>query len=177
MTWTRSLAPALLALPLLTACSGADSDGDADSTDSATSSDIATADPAECSGVALVVDTGDMPDTGVAGTWCIEADAAIAATEVLAQAGVETEGTQEFGDAVVCRVNGVPAEDTTLLADDGSEIVETCEGMPSADAYWSLWLQTDGAWEYAPEGVDTLQVEPGSALGLLFVLNGQPESL
>ena len=124
----------------------------------------------------VVVETGDLEvDDGPAGSTCIDTDEAIAASDAVAEAGLTLEGTDEYGDQVVCRVNGVPAEDFALTAEDGSEYFETCASMPAAFAYWSLWVQpADGEWAYAEEGLSTLQLEPGESLGLLFTLNGEP---
>ena len=135
-----------------------------------------SADAAECAGVRVVVETGDLEvDDGPAGSTCIDTDETIAASDAVAEAGLTLEGTDEYGDQVVCRVNGVPAEDFALTAEDGSEYFETCAAMPAAFAYWSLWVQpAAGEWAYAEEGVSTLQLEPGESLGLLFTLNGEP---
>ena len=76
---------------------------------------------------------------------------------------------------MVCRVNGVPAEDTPLTAEDGSEYFETCQSMAPGFAYWALWVKPEGGdWDYAQEGLSTLQLEPGEGLALLFSLNGEP---
>jgi len=127
-------------------------------------------------GVTLVVDASALGDDDeVSATWCVFADEPIAASDVLARAQVTTEGTEEYGDQVLCRVDGVPAEDETLPNPDGTDYVETCEAMPAAFAYWSLWVRpAGGEWDYAQEGLSTLQVEPGDALELLFSLNGEP---
>ena len=136
----------------------------------------ASADVAECAGVRVVVETGDLAvEDGPAGSTCIETTEAISASDALAAAGVTTEGTDQYGDQVVCRVNGVPAEDFALIAADGSEYFETCASMPAAFAYWSLWVQpTGGEWAYAEEGLSTLQLEPGESVELLFTLNDEP---
>lgn len=136
----------------------------------------ASADVAECSGVRIIVETGDLGvEDGPAGSTCIETSEPIAARDAVAAAGVTTEGTDEYGDQVVCRVNGVPAEDFALTAEDGSDYFETCASMPAAFAYWSLWVHpVEGEWAYAQEGLSTLQLQPGESLELLFSLNGEP---
>ena len=69
----------------------------------------------------------------------------------------------------------MPAEDFALTAGDGSDYFETCQAMPAAFAYWSLWVKPQGGeWEYAQEGLPTLQVGPGQSIALLFSLNGEP---
>lgn len=125
-------------------------------------------------GVTVVVDASVLED-GDSKTWCIGTEETLAAADALTLLGVETEGTDEYPDDIVCRVNGVPAEDAALPADDGSDYFETCESMPAAFAYWSLWVQpAEGEWEYAQEGLATLELQPGESLELLFTLNGQP---
>ena len=129
-----------------------------------------------CAGVTVVVDASAFEDADdISKSQCIETDETIAASDALDEAGVTTEGTTEYGDQVVCRVDGLPAEDVALTAEDGSEYFETCESMPAAFAYWSLWVQPeDGEWDYATEGLSTLQLEPGESVALLFTLNGEP---
>ncbi|MGZ0712884.1 hypothetical protein ACWPKO_31535 (plasmid) [Coraliomargarita sp. W4R53] len=130
----------------------------------------------ECAGVTVVVELPEIDVTNSpAGSTCVETDAPIAASDALAQAGLSTEGTTEFGDQVVCRVNGVPAADFALPADDGSEYFEECASMPAAFAYWSMWVQPEGGeWGYAQEGLETLELQPGESFELLFTLNGEP---
>jgi hypothetical protein len=42
--------------------------------------------------------------------------------------------------------------------------------MPVATAYWALWVKNspDGEWEYALEGVGTLELEAGQSVGLVY---------
>ena len=129
-----------------------------------------------CAGVTVVVDASAFEDADdISQSQCIETDEAIAASDALDNAGITTEGTTEYGDQVVCRVDGLPAEDVALTAEDGSEYFETCESMPAAFAYWSLWVQPEGGeWAYATEGLSTLQLQPGESVALLFTLNGEP---
>ncbi|MDE0546158.1 hypothetical protein [Microbacterium sp. C7(2022)] len=140
---------------------------------------VAVAMDTACSGdegVTLTVDATALEDADdVSATWCVLTDEAIDASEVLELAVIETEGTDEYGDQVVCRVNNVPAEDLALSAEDGSEYFEMCESMPAAFAYWSMWVQpAGGEWGYAQEGLETLQLQPGEGFALLFTLNGEP---
>ncbi|GAA5206687.1 hypothetical protein [Microbacterium kyungheense] len=143
------------------------------------STDAALAVPDACEGdegVTVVVDASALGDADdVSGTWCVSADDTIGAADALTAAQVQTEGTDQYGDQVVCRVNGVPAEDEAIPAEDGSDYFEKCESMPAAFAYWSLWVKpTGGEWGYAQEGLATQQLEPGDAVELLFTLNGEP---
>ena len=125
---------------------------------------------AACAGVRVVVDFGtlaaptisDCVDTGTATT--------IAASSVMTTAAVSTEGTVQYGDQVVCRVNGRPGANETVTVTGQAPFVESCQSMAPAYAYWALWIQpTPGAaWEYAQAGLGSLQVTPGQSLGLVF---------
>ena len=168
---TAAAAAALLLT--LAACSPSPASDTAEP--SATASASASADEG-CAGVTVVVDASAFEDADeISQSECVETDEAIAASAALDIAGVTTEGTTEYGDQVVCRVDGLPAEDVALTAEDGSEYFETCESMPAAFAYWSLWVQpVGGEWAYATEGLSALQLQPGESMALLFTLNGEP---
>jgi hypothetical protein len=102
------------------------------------------------------------------------------AAEVVKDAGYMVEGTAEYGDQIVCRVNGMPSEVAPIALPDNAEYVETCQSMPPADAYWALWQKTadGGKWDYAQEGLGTLTVTKGESLGLVFTTGGStPEPL
>jgi hypothetical protein len=128
----------------------------------------ATPEPAAadaCAGVEVVVDFGvlDAPPVNA----CVDAGPAVNA---VADAGVTTEGTVDWGDQIVCRVDGRPAADETVEVEGAEPFVEACQSMPAATAYWSLWVKpsTDGEWEYAQEGLSTLKLEPGQSVGLVY---------
>ena len=167
---------ALLALPLAACSSPAASDPSptAAAEPSAGASSPAPASALDdCEGIGLYID-GTALDGGEEAA-CVPAEGAVPASDLLAEAGVTTEGTVEYGDQVICRVNGLPAADQVIPAEDGSDYVETCQSMPAAFAYWSLWVKpADGEWAYAQEGLSTLRVQPGETVGLLFTLNGEP---
>jgi len=97
------------------------------------------------------------------------------AKNVLASAGISVEGTKAFGDAVVCRVNNVPSKDSELLVEGEEPYLETCEDMPAAFAYWGLWVKESpqADWGYAMEGISSLQLTKGQAVGLAFSIGGQ----
>jgi LPXTG-motif cell wall-anchored protein len=106
-------------------------------------------------GVTVVVDFGDLgpeplircapgkPATGIA---------------ALQGAGIEVAGSQKYGLAVACRIQGKPGPD-----------VESCAGMPSATAYWSYWhAAAGGAWESSQEGAQTSKPTVGGFEGWAF---------
>ena len=123
---------------------------------------------ADCDGVTVTVDFGSLDAEGA--SECVDAASAIAATAALDEAGVTTEGSVEWGDAIVCRVNERPGPDETVEVAGEASFVESCQSMPPAYAYWALWVKpTAGAeWEYAQEGLGTLELEPGQSVGLVY---------
>ena len=125
-------------------------------------------------GVTLVVDSSALAD-GELQEWCRPTDAPLAVATLLDEAGIETEGTEEYGDDVVCRVNGVPSATEPVGSTEDPAYVEECASMPAAFAYWSLWTRpAAGEWGYAEEGLATLEASPGESIALLFTLDGAP---
>jgi len=117
-----------------------------------------------CSEVTVVVDFGVLDEPSVEA--CASAGIAL---DVLAEAGVTTEGTVDYGDQVVCRVNDEPAADETVTVEGQAPFVEACLTFNSV-AYWALWVKpgADGEWEYAQEGVTTLELSDGQSVGLVY---------
>ncbi|MHA7290426.1 hypothetical protein ACX80V_12350 [Arthrobacter sp. MDT3-24] len=138
----------------------------------ATASSSAAAGP--CAGVKIIVDSGSLKQPAADKSVCVPVDAPTPASKVLDEANVKTEGTAQYPNELVCRVNGVPAADFDITHKGGT-YREDCSKMPAAFAYWSLWVKPDsGAWAYAQEGLATLQVSPGESLELLFTVDGAP---
>lgn len=117
-----------------------------------------------CDQVTVVVDFGVLDEPAVEA--CAGAGAA---TDILGEAGVTTEGTVDYGDQVVCRVNDQPSPDEEVVIDGQAPFTESCQTLNSA-AYWALWVKTapDSEWEYAQEGVNTLQLTDGQSVGLVY---------
>jgi len=125
-------------------------------------------------GVTIVVDSSALAD-GSSETWCYFATDTVAVSDALVGTGVTTEGTTEYGDQVICRVDGLPSASEPVGSTEDPTYVEACESMPAAFAYWSLWVKpAGGAWDYAQEGLSTLTAEPGDSVELLFTLDGAP---
>ncbi len=169
---TSAVLGALVLLAVLSGCggagagAGADAGADAGSTAAATTE--ADAIGAECAGVAVVVNFGTLGADTV--TECVDATEAIAASEALTTTGVTTEGSLEYGDQIVCRVNDRPSSDETVEVEGQQSFTESCASMPPAYAYWALWVKAtpDSAWEYAQEGLGTLEAQPGQSVGLMY---------
>jgi hypothetical protein len=171
----RSLGAAAASAALLLALAACAS-SPATSPSASTTPSASAAAGGPCAGVTVIVDPGALKVPASAKkTACVGTDATITAAEAFKSAGVTTEGTQQYGDQVVCRVNGIPAADLAIPAKDGSTYHEECKGMPASFAYWALWTKpADGEWAYAQEGVATQKVGPGQSIELLFTLDGKP---
>lgn len=127
----------------------------------------------DCSGVTVVVDYGLLANNPEES--CVEVpDSGDLASNVLRSAGYATEGTDTFGDLVVCRVNGLPSATEAFEVPGEDPHLESCADMPPAFAYWALWQKgtPDDVWDYAQEGVGTLQLTPGMSIGLVFSTGG-----
>lgn len=126
----------------------------------------------DCDGVAVVVNySGEA--TNLASCVSLSSNQVIA-KEALLAAGVEVEGTTTYGDQVVCRVNGIPSATEPIEVEGNEPHLETCSDMPPSFAYWALWIKKSGEneWEYASEGISSLQLNRGDSVGLAFSLGG-----
>jgi hypothetical protein len=124
---------------------------------------------ADC--VNVYVDYGPL-DNNSKVTKCVPVSGKTNALDVLASANLSTQGTQQYGNAILCRLNGLPIE---------SE--ETCEGMPPAESYWAVLVKehrlitlpfdTGAVWGWAQTGINEVYLNPGDSLGLVFADNGE----
>lgn len=173
------LAAGALALGL-TACATAQPEpqGSVSLTPAPSSSAVADGGCASAEGVSVYINTGDLAGgESVDQAACIVTDEPLAAADALETLGVELEGTTEYGDQVICRVDGLPSASEPVGSTEDPAYVEACESMPAAFAYWSLWQKpAGGSWDYAQVGVSTLQLAPGDSIELLFTLDGAPAS-
>jgi hypothetical protein len=125
--------------------------------------------PTDC--VSIYIDYGSL-DSGSPIEKCITTSGEATALTLLNIARITTEGTQKYGNAVVCRVNGLP--DAT---------VESCSEMPPAEAYWAVFIKeyepfpipfnTAGEWGWAQTGFNEVHLHNGESLGLVFIENGE----
>lgn len=125
-----------------------------------------------CDGVEVVVNYSGQAENS---RQCIGINGSTElAKNVLASAGIAVEGTKAYGDAVVCRVDGVPSRTEPLVVEGEEPYVESCQDMPAAFAYWGLWMKQspEADWEYAMEGIGSLQLKAGQSLGLAFSIAG-----
>jgi hypothetical protein len=112
-----------------------------------------TAAAAPCTDVTVIVDFGSLKHNPI--KTCAKPGTA---AEVLKAAQIDTVGTADYGDAVICRVDALPAPDA-----------ESCAKLPTS-AYWAMWVKPSagGKWDYAQEGVQTQKLTAGEFLGLVY---------
>jgi len=106
----------------------------------------------DATGVTVIVDFGDL-----GGSTRIRCAPGAQETGVAAlqNAGIEITGSQKYGLAVACRLDGKPGPES-----------ESCAGMPSAKAYWSYWQAPDGGtWTAAQTGASTSNPAAGGFEG------------
>jgi hypothetical protein len=125
--------------------------------------------PTNC--VSIYVDYGSLSSNPPIES-CIPTAPEANGLELLYAAKLSIEGTQKYGNSVVCRVNGLP-----------NATVETCESMPPEKAYWAVYTReyeafpipfnTEGEWGWAQTGIDEVLLNPGDSLGLVFIENGE----
>jgi hypothetical protein len=109
----------------------------------------------ENGGVTVIVDFGDLGPQPL--VRCAPGTPA-SGVAALQDAGVEITGSQKYGLAVACRIEGKPGPDA-----------ESCAAMPSATAYWSYWhAAPGGAWESSQEGAQTSKPAAGGFEGWAF---------
>lgn len=98
---------------------------------------------------------------------CIDVSGKVNALELLRVAGYKVEGTQKYGDAVVCRLNNLP-----------DRSIESCEVMPPEDAFWAVIVKENqfiplfNDWGWAQVGVNELYLSSGDSLGLVYSKDG-----
>ena len=73
-----------------------------------------------CAGVKVIVDSGALKPSAADTSVCVPVDAATPASKVLDEAKVKTEGTTQYPNELVCRVNGVPAADLDITHKGGT---------------------------------------------------------
>lgn len=120
---------------------------------------------ASCEGVRVLVDYGPLNAAPV--DTCVPSSAQRSAIDIVQAAGLTVEGTAAYGTAVVCRLNGQPAASESIQTKAGV-ITESCAKMPAADAYWSVWVRSNGSWAYAEVGFSDITLKPGDGLALTF---------
>jgi len=89
----------------------------------------------------------------------------VKALDLLKNNGFTVQGTDKYGDAVLCRLNGLPKPKE-----------ESCKEMPPAEAYWAVLVKKDQIlfenYAWAQVGINELVLSPGDSLALVFAKDG-----
>ncbi|SEF18750.1 prenyltransferase/squalene oxidase repeat-containing protein [Jiangella alba] len=92
--------------------------------------------------------------------------------DALKGAGIQVAGTDRWGEAFICRLQGRPAADEPIAIPGDPAYLEPCRDTPPAAAYWSYWHQGGGAewdgWTYSSGGVTYRNAVPGGFEGWSF---------
>ena len=103
-------------------------------------------------------------DNGKKISQCVSETGKTAALQVLGKANINITGTEKYGLAVACRVNGLP-----------TAAQEPCLKMPPANAYWAViikkgdsFVNPNPQWGWAQTGISDVYLYPGDSLGLVF---------
>lgn len=177
LTKTRTAAASSLAaaglLLTLAACSTPAATQPSSSAPASSASASASADAGPCTGVKVIVDSGSLDQAAADTSVCVPADGPTLASDVLGKADVKIEGTAKYPTSFACRVNGVPAADFDIKHKGGT-VREACDDKNTV-SYWALWVKpAAGTWGYAQEGLDSLKLNPGESLELLYTVDNEP---
>ena len=110
--------------------------------------------------ITVYVDYGDLEKSTF--NQCIKSTET-RAIDLLVNNNFTLQGTDKYGAAVLCRLNGLPKEDE-------------CKDMPSEKAYWAILEKRDQIlfedYVWAQVGIDQLILSPGDSLALVFATDG-----
>jgi hypothetical protein len=114
-------------------------------------------------GVTVIVDFTHFPG-GRIERGCAPGHPADALT-ALHTAGFTTAGTAQYGDAFLCRIDGLP-----------TPAQDACAVTPPATAYWAFWhaRSSDAKWTYASVSVIDYRPAAGSIEAFAFGSHAQP---
>ena len=126
----------------------------------------ANASPSGCtatSGVTVIVDFTHFPG-GKIERGCAPGQPANGLI-ALHQAGFTSAGTAQYGDAFVCRIDGLPSPQQ-----------ESCAVTPAPTAYWAYWnaRPTDKDWTYGNLGVLDYRPKAGTIEAFAFGSHAEP---
>ena len=115
------------------------------------------------SGVTVIVDFTHFPGGDIE-RGCAPGQPT-SALNALHAAGFTTAGTTQYGDAFLCRIDGLPQPSQ-----------EACTVTPSPTAYWAFWhaRPADANWTYATVGVLDYRPAPGSIEAFAFGSHALP---
>ncbi len=152
----------------------------ASSPEVATSALAAAGSPGYCAsdvGVTVVVDLTALGGDVVVRCAQGSVEPGFTGLDALQGAGFSVTGTQRFGLAFVCRIQGSPAADTAVAIPGNPDYHEQCRDTPPWTAYWGYWYAPNGGrWTYSSgAGAEARDVIAGGFEGWAFSLGeGSP---
>ena len=121
-------------------------------------------------GVTVVVDFTDLGGDVV--VRCSPGDTGTG-LDALTGAGFTFEGTQRWGTAFICRLQGRPTAVEELPVKGDPDYQEQCIDTPPTAASWSYsHADNGGAWAYSTSSAKTHRAIEGGFEGWRFTLNG-----
>jgi hypothetical protein len=124
----------------------------------------APAQAAACSGITGVTVVVDFAALGGGATVACALGDPATGIAALQGAGFTVTGTQRWGLAFVCRINGKPAP-----------AADPCVNTPPVTAYWSYWhAPAGGGWTYSTAGATSYNPAPGAVEGWAFGAGSAP---
>jgi len=123
---------------------------------------------AACTGVKVVIEYGAIGHAPEA--TCVDVSGPQSVSAVLAQAGIKVEGTPKYGDALVCRLNGLPAADEAVVVKGQPNYTESCADNTPMTYYWYMHVKNNaqGLWATAEKGVKEQQVSAGQQIDFVY---------
>jgi hypothetical protein len=132
--------------------------------------------------VNVLIDYGSLNTSIADFEKCLPVTGEITALDLMQTANFKLEGTNKYGNNVVCRLNNLPKPAEPIGVKGHEDYIEECNEMPAAFAYWAIlekrWqiipnpFDLNGKWAWAQVGVAELAMKPGDGLAFVFVTNG-----
>ena len=132
--------------------------------------------------VTVLIDYGSLDSSNADFEKCLPVTGEITALELMQNANFKLEGTNKYGNNVVCRLNNLPKPNQAIGVKGHEDYIEECKEMPAAFAYWAVlekrWqiipnpFDLNGKWAWAQVGVAELAMKQGDGLAFVFVTNG-----
>ncbi len=89
--------------------------------------------------------------------------------DALHGAGFTVTGTQRYGLAFVCRIQGRPSAREPLAIPGNPQYREQCVNTPPQTAFWSYWYAPNGgSWTYSSVAAQSHDAIPGGFEGWAF---------
>jgi hypothetical protein len=126
----------------------------------------------DATGVTVVVDFTDLGGDIVVRCAPGPVEPGYSGLDALQGAGFSVAGTQRWGLAFVCRIQGRPTADESLHTDGNPDYHERCVDTPPQSAYWGYWYaRNGGSWTYSNAGPKNRDAIKGGFEGWSFSLN------